>query len=45
MPTVLRLGAARFSFHCNEGIELPHIHVDQAGAGAKFWLEPVSLAS
>ncbi|MBN2491413.1 MAG: DUF4160 domain-containing protein [Planctomycetes bacterium] len=23
----------------------PHVHVEQAGAVAKFWLEPVSLVS
>jgi hypothetical protein len=45
MPTVLRIGAARFFFYSNEGSEPPHIHIDQAGSVAKFWLEPVSLAS
>lgn len=45
MPTVLRIGSARFFFFSNEGTEPPHIHVEQAGALAKFWLEPVSLAS
>ncbi|MGE0144383.1 MAG: DUF4160 domain-containing protein [Planctomycetota bacterium] len=45
MPTVLRIGPARFFFYSNEGSEPPHIHVEQAGAVAKFWLDPVSLAS
>jgi len=45
MPTVRRIGSARFFFYSNEGTEPPHIHVEQAGAVAKFWLEPVSLAS
>jgi hypothetical protein len=45
MPTVLRIGSARFLFYSNEGSEPPHIHIEQAGAVAKFWLEVVSLAS
>ena len=44
MPTILRVGAARFFFFSNEGSEPPHVHVQQAGALAKFWLDPVSLA-
>jgi hypothetical protein len=45
MPTVRRIGSARSLFYSNEGTEAPHIHVEQAGGVAKFWLEPVSLAS
>lgn len=45
MPTVRRIGPIRFFFYSNEGNEPPHIHVEQDGAIAKFWLEPVSLAS
>lgn len=45
MPTVLRVGSTRFFFYSNEGSEPPHIHVERAGAVAKFWLSPVSLAS
>ena len=45
MPTVRRLGAARFFFYSNEGTEPPHIHVEQGRGLAKFWLDPVSLAS
>lgn len=45
MPTVLRIGSTRFFFYSNEGAEPPHIHVEQGGAVAKFWLGVVSLAS
>lgn len=45
MPTVRRIGSARFFFYSNEGAEPPHIHVEESGAVAKFWLDPVSLAS
>jgi hypothetical protein len=45
MPTVLRIGATRFFFFSNEGTEPPHVHVEQAGALAKFWLSPISLAA
>ena len=43
MPTVLRKDGYRFFFFSNEGSEPPHIHVEQAGAYAKFWLSPVTL--
>jgi hypothetical protein len=45
MPTVLRIGAARFFFYSNELNEPPHVHVEQASSVAKFWLDPVSLAA
>jgi hypothetical protein len=45
MPTVRRIGAARFFFFSNEGTEPPQIHVEQGDAMAKFWLDPVSLDS
>jgi hypothetical protein len=45
MPTVRRIGSARFFFYSDERDEPPHIHVEQAGAIAKFWLVPVSLAA
>lgn len=45
MPTVLRIGGARFFFYSNEGSEPAHIHIEQTGALAKFWLDPVSLVS
>lgn len=45
VPTVLRIGSTRFFFYSNEASEPAHVHVEQAGASAKFWLNPVSLAS
>jgi hypothetical protein len=44
-PTVLRSGAYRFFFYSNEGREPPHIHIQRDRNLAKFWLQPVSLAS
>ena len=45
MPTVLRIGAYRFFFYSNEGQELVHINVQAGSRVAKFWLNPVNLAS
>lgn len=45
MPTVLRIGRFRFYFFSNERQKPPHIHVKTAGDQAKFWLDPVELAS
>ena len=45
MPTVLRIGAFRFFFYSNEGQEPAHIHVQADNRLAKFWLQPVNLAS
>jgi len=45
MPTVLRVGRYRFSFFSNEGQESPHVHVKSGNDQAKFWLEPIELAS
>ena len=45
MPTVLRVGRYRFFFFSNENNEPPHIHVKAESDQAKFWLEPISLAS
>ncbi len=45
MPTVLRIGSFRFHFYSDEGSEPPHVHVRFAGMDARFWLEPVMLAS
>ena len=44
MPTVLRWNGFRFYFFSNEGMEPPHIHVDKAGATAKFWLVDLTVA-
>jgi hypothetical protein len=45
MPTVLRVGRYRLYFFSNEGQEPPHIHVKAGGDQAKFWLDPIELAS
>lgn len=45
MPTVLRISGLRFFFYSLEGAEPPHVHVEQGASVAKFWLDPVSLAS
>lgn len=45
MPTALRVGRYRFYFFSNEGLEPPHIHVKAGGDQAKFWLDPIGLAS
>jgi hypothetical protein len=36
MPTVLRIGSARFFFHSNEGTEPPHINIEQTRALASL---------
>jgi hypothetical protein len=45
MPTILRIGPYRFFFYSNEMGEPPHIHVQSERKLAKFWLQPVALAS
>jgi hypothetical protein len=45
MPTVHRSGPYRFYFYSHEPNEPPHIHVDRDDFSAKFWLNPVQLAS
>jgi hypothetical protein len=45
MPTVLRHEGYRFFFFSRENDEPPHIHVERGDQLAKFWLEPVELAS
>lgn len=45
MPTILRIGSYRFFFYSNERGEPPHIHVQRESFLAKFWLNPVALAS
>ena len=45
MPTVLRIEGYRFFFYSGENNEPPHIHVEFGDRLAKFWLEPVELAS
>lgn len=45
MPVVLRESGFRFYFFSEEGNEPAHVHVDKGGASAKYWLEPIRLAS
>jgi hypothetical protein len=45
MPTVAGIGPFRFFFYSNERNEPPHIHIQHERKKAKFWLEPVALAS
>ncbi len=45
MPTVLEIGPYRFFFFSNENREPPHIHVKAGENEAKFWLDPVRLAT
>jgi hypothetical protein len=45
VPTILRVGPYRFFFYSNENNEPAHIHVQREDALAKFWLDPVALAS
>jgi len=45
MPTILRSGPFRFFFYSGDGSEPPHIHVERDNNVAKFWLEPIRLAS
>lgn len=45
MPTVFRVGRYRFLFFSNESQEPPHIHIKADRDQAKFWLEPIALAS
>ena len=45
MPTILRIGPFRFFFYSNENGEPAHIHIQRENMLAKFWLQPVVLAS
>ena len=45
MPTVLTIGGYRFYFYSRENDEPAHIHVEFGDRLAKYWLEPVELAS
>ena len=44
MPTILRVRGFRFFFFSLDGVEPPHIHVEQAERVAKYWLDPIVLA-
>ncbi|MCE5307264.1 MAG: DUF4160 domain-containing protein [Acidobacteriales bacterium] len=45
MPTIARCGAYRVFFYSNNGVEPPHVHFQRERCLAKFWLDPVALAS
>lgn len=45
MPTVLAIGEYRFYFYSRENGEPPHIHVEAGDRLAKYWLQPIELAS
>jgi hypothetical protein len=45
MPTIARLGPYRVFFFSNEALEPPHVHMQREKSLAKFWLEPIALAS
>jgi len=45
VPILLRIRGYRFFFYSLEDREPPHIHVAQAERYAKFWLDPVNVAS
>lgn len=45
MPTVLLVDGYRFFFYANESSEPCQIHVQRERMLAKFWLQPVALAS
>jgi hypothetical protein len=45
MPVVVRVGPYRLFFYSSEGTERIHVHVERDDRAAKFWVEPVTLAS
>jgi hypothetical protein len=45
MPTILKIKGYRFFFFSLEGNEPPHVHVEHGDKVAKFWLNPINLAS
>jgi hypothetical protein len=44
-PTILRSGPYRFFFFSSDRSEPKHIHIARERRVAKFWLEPVTVAS
>ena len=44
-PTVLRSGPYRFFFFSSDRPEPAHVHVSRERKVAKFWLDPVGVAS
>ncbi len=45
MPTIIRIGPYRLFFYSADGHEPAHVHVERDDELAKFWLDPVRLAS
>ena len=45
MPTVLRTDGFRFFFYSAEPGEPSHVHIAHSGKTAKYWLDPIELAS
>ena len=45
MPVLLKEGPYRFFFYSADWVEPPHVHMQRDRHTAKFWLDPVSLAS
>ena len=45
VPTLLRQTGFRVYVTSHDANEPPHVHVDRQEASAKFWLQPVRLAS
>jgi hypothetical protein len=45
MPTVLTIDGYRFFFYSRENGEPPHIHVEYGDKLAKYWLDPLELAT
>jgi hypothetical protein len=45
MPTILTVAGYRFFFYSRENSEPAHIHVENGDRLAKYWLDPVEMAS
>lgn len=45
LPTILFIDGFRLYFFSNENNEPPHVHVQYQSSLAKFWINPVALAT
>lgn len=45
MPTILIINGFRFYFYANENKEPPHVHIQYQQATAKFWINPIAMAT
>ena len=45
MPTILRSGPYRVYTWSHESNEPAHVHIDRDDLTAKFWLQPIELAT